>query len=193
MTDYGVRKGFLLTFGKNKAGKPITAEMLPKPEEMLRRAERWKPWRSVASWYLWRACDPRQCDARTQAWSNNPGAIGRFRRPTAFIEPLANQQLHHALGGAAQDPVRTNFARMSGLSSIPAIMTHGSTPRRRNGISAFTATSISRRERTPGSKRSRPKTRRRPTTIGTNASPRNVMRPMAPRASSMARTRSSAS
>jgi DNA-3-methyladenine glycosylase II len=57
VTDYGVRKGFLLTFGKVKAGKPITVDMLPKPEVMQRRAKRWKPWRSVASWYLWRACD----------------------------------------------------------------------------------------------------------------------------------------
>jgi DNA-3-methyladenine glycosylase II len=57
MTDYGIRKGYLLTFGKIKAGKPITADMLPKPEAMLRRAARWKPWRSVASWYLWRAGD----------------------------------------------------------------------------------------------------------------------------------------
>jgi DNA-3-methyladenine glycosylase II len=56
-TDYGIRKGYLLTFGRVKAGKPITADMLPKPEQMQRRAARWKPWRSVASWYLWRACD----------------------------------------------------------------------------------------------------------------------------------------
>ncbi len=56
-TDYGVRKGYLLTFGKTKPGKPITADMLPKPELMERRAVRWRPWRSVASWYLWRACD----------------------------------------------------------------------------------------------------------------------------------------
>jgi DNA-3-methyladenine glycosylase II len=56
-TDYGVRKGYLLTFGRVKAGKPITADMLPKPEQMERRAARWKPWRSVASWYLWRACE----------------------------------------------------------------------------------------------------------------------------------------
>jgi DNA-3-methyladenine glycosylase II len=53
--DYGIRKGYLLTFGKAKT--PITADMLPKPELMERRAARWKPWRSVASWYLWRACD----------------------------------------------------------------------------------------------------------------------------------------
>jgi len=57
VTDYGVRKGFLLTFGRVKAGRPITLKMLPKPEEMERRAKRWRPWRSVASWYLWRACE----------------------------------------------------------------------------------------------------------------------------------------
>ena len=57
VTDYGVRKGFLLTFGKVKAGRPITLKMLPKPEAMERRAKRWRPWRSVASWYLWRACE----------------------------------------------------------------------------------------------------------------------------------------
>jgi DNA-3-methyladenine glycosylase II len=56
-TDYGIRKGYLLTFGKTRRGEPITASMLPKPEQMQRRAARWKPWRSVASWYLWRACE----------------------------------------------------------------------------------------------------------------------------------------
>jgi DNA-3-methyladenine glycosylase II len=57
VTDYGVRKGFLLTFGKVKADQPITLAMLPKAEAMERRAKRWRPWRSVASWYLWRACE----------------------------------------------------------------------------------------------------------------------------------------
>ena len=33
------------------------ASLLAKPDAMLRRAEKWRPWRSVASWYLWRACD----------------------------------------------------------------------------------------------------------------------------------------
>ena len=56
-SDYGVRKGFLLTFGRPPKGKPITPAMLPKPAAMLRRAKKWQPYRSVASWYLWRACD----------------------------------------------------------------------------------------------------------------------------------------
>jgi 3-methyladenine DNA glycosylase/8-oxoguanine DNA glycosylase len=46
--DLGVRKGFALTFRKRK---------LPEPAVMMRRAERWRPYRSVASWYLWRALE----------------------------------------------------------------------------------------------------------------------------------------
>ena len=47
--DLGVRKGFALALGKRK---------LPEPMALSRRAERWRPYRSVASWYLWRALDP---------------------------------------------------------------------------------------------------------------------------------------
>jgi DNA-3-methyladenine glycosylase II len=55
--DYGVRKGFALTFGKLKPTDKVTPADLPKPDIMRRRAKRWEPWCSVASWYLWRACD----------------------------------------------------------------------------------------------------------------------------------------
>ncbi|HYX33078.1 MAG TPA: methylated-DNA--[protein]-cysteine S-methyltransferase [Oligoflexus sp.] len=48
VTDYGVRKGFALTYRKRE---------LPSPETLLRHGERWKPFRSLASWYLWRALD----------------------------------------------------------------------------------------------------------------------------------------
>jgi DNA-3-methyladenine glycosylase II len=62
VSDYGVRKGFALTFGRLKPlakGKPVkvTPADLPTPAEMERRAKQWHPWCSVASWYLWRACD----------------------------------------------------------------------------------------------------------------------------------------
>jgi len=56
-SDYGVRKGFALTFGKLKPADKVTPLDLPKADVMEKRAERWRPWRSVASWYLWRACD----------------------------------------------------------------------------------------------------------------------------------------
>ena len=55
--DYGVRKGFALTFGKLKPTDKVTPMDLPKPDEMHRRAKKWQPWCSVASWYLWRAAD----------------------------------------------------------------------------------------------------------------------------------------
>jgi 3-methyladenine DNA glycosylase/8-oxoguanine DNA glycosylase len=46
--DYGVRKGFAKTYGKRK---------LPTPRDLEEHAERWRPWRSVGSWYMWRACE----------------------------------------------------------------------------------------------------------------------------------------
>ena len=56
-SDYGVRKGFALTFQGLKPGVKVTPDLLAKPADMERRAKKWAPWRSVASWYLWRACD----------------------------------------------------------------------------------------------------------------------------------------
>lgn len=55
--DFGVRKGFDLTFGKLKPTDKVTPMDLPKPDDMRRRAKKWQPWCSVASWYMWRACD----------------------------------------------------------------------------------------------------------------------------------------
>ena len=46
--DFGVRKGFMHTYGGSE---------LPKPKELLEHGERWRPFRSVASWYMWRAVD----------------------------------------------------------------------------------------------------------------------------------------
>lgn len=57
VSDYGVRKGFALTFLGLKPTQKVTPDLLATPAQMERRAKRWVPWRSVASWYLWRACD----------------------------------------------------------------------------------------------------------------------------------------
>jgi DNA-3-methyladenine glycosylase II len=55
--DYGVRKGFALTFQGLKPDTKVTPALLAKPADMQRRARKWGPYRSVASWYMWRACD----------------------------------------------------------------------------------------------------------------------------------------
>ena len=46
--DYGIRKGFALTY---------RCRDLPKPKRIAAYGERWRPYRSVASWYLWRAVE----------------------------------------------------------------------------------------------------------------------------------------
>ena len=46
--DYGIRKGF---------AKMHKMAELPKPKELLAYGERWRPHRSVASWYMWRAAE----------------------------------------------------------------------------------------------------------------------------------------
>ncbi len=47
-TDYGVRKGFALTYGWKD---------LPTPKELREAGERWRPHRTTAAWYFWRALD----------------------------------------------------------------------------------------------------------------------------------------
>jgi 3-methyladenine DNA glycosylase/8-oxoguanine DNA glycosylase len=46
--DLGVRKGFQRAYGMRR---------LPAAVTLTRRAERWRPYRSVASWYLWREAE----------------------------------------------------------------------------------------------------------------------------------------
>jgi len=44
--DLGVKKGWSVAYGK---------KYMPKPKELLAFGERWRPYRTVASWYMWRA------------------------------------------------------------------------------------------------------------------------------------------
>ena len=46
--DLGVKKGWSITYGKKH---------MPRPQELLAFGERWHPYRTVASWYMWRAFD----------------------------------------------------------------------------------------------------------------------------------------
>jgi len=46
--DYGIRKGFATVYEKRE---------LPARKQLEQHGERWKPYRSVASWYLWRALE----------------------------------------------------------------------------------------------------------------------------------------
>jgi DNA-3-methyladenine glycosylase II len=59
-SDYGVRKGFALTYLKLDPATKVTPDLLATPAQLERRAKKWQPWCSVASWYMWRACDLAQ-------------------------------------------------------------------------------------------------------------------------------------
>ena len=48
VADHGIRKGYARAFGLSDA---------PPSSQVAERGERWRPWRSVASWYLWRALE----------------------------------------------------------------------------------------------------------------------------------------
>jgi DNA-3-methyladenine glycosylase II len=47
-SDFAIRAGFKKLYKKRKD---------PTPEAILKHARRWQPYRSVASWYLWRSLD----------------------------------------------------------------------------------------------------------------------------------------
>jgi DNA-3-methyladenine glycosylase II len=46
--DFGIRTGYARLYRKRK---------LPEPKALLKHGERWRPYRSVASWYLWRVLE----------------------------------------------------------------------------------------------------------------------------------------
>jgi DNA-3-methyladenine glycosylase II len=46
--DYGLRRGFQYIY---------KLDDVPKPQAVLEHGERWRPYRSIASWYLWRAVE----------------------------------------------------------------------------------------------------------------------------------------
>jgi 3-methyladenine DNA glycosylase/8-oxoguanine DNA glycosylase len=55
VADYGVLKGFAKTFGRRK---------LPTPKQFQKIGEKWRPYRSVAAWYFWRALDGPETKSR---------------------------------------------------------------------------------------------------------------------------------
>ncbi len=56
--DFGVRNGCRIAYGLPD---------LPKPKELAALGERWRPYRTTASWYLWRAVDLDRAQAKPAA------------------------------------------------------------------------------------------------------------------------------
>jgi DNA-3-methyladenine glycosylase II len=65
--DFGVRAGFRAAYGLTR---------LPKPKVLALWGERWKPYRSAAAWYLWRALELARA-------GKLPAPLERVRLPRA--------------------------------------------------------------------------------------------------------------
>jgi 3-methyladenine DNA glycosylase/8-oxoguanine DNA glycosylase len=63
--DYGIRKGF---------AKMKKLADLPKPKELAAYGEKWKPYRSVAAWYMWRAAEMKELPFAGDAAKKNVAA-----------------------------------------------------------------------------------------------------------------------
>lgn len=55
--DLGIRKGYALTYGLDD---------LPKPKALEAYGQAWRPYRSVACWYMWRALEAASATANPQ-------------------------------------------------------------------------------------------------------------------------------
>ncbi len=73
--DLGVKKGWAITYGKKH---------MPKPKELLAFGERWRPYRTVASWYMWRACQRAGNAAMRKI---RPAKVRRARKPRKRPKP----------------------------------------------------------------------------------------------------------
>ncbi len=89
--DFGVRNGFRAAYGLRK---------LPRPQVLAAWGERWRPYRSTAAWYLWRA------RARARA-RRAAAAAGAARAPAACAARAARRGCGHP---AAQDARRAQAA-----------------------------------------------------------------------------------
>ena len=100
--DYGVRKGMQRLYKLRE---------LPNKDAMRRRARKWEPWCSVASWYMWRCAELPGSKPRTKAetetrseGSRKERKPQRKSRQTAALEAAASELLllqAHVESGAA--------------------------------------------------------------------------------------------
>jgi DNA-3-methyladenine glycosylase II len=72
--DYGIRKGFALGYGRKEP---------PTPKELAAFGERWRPYRTVASWYLWRVLDTPAAPVSARTEPGKVAARSKRSRPSS--------------------------------------------------------------------------------------------------------------
>ena len=117
--DFGVRNGFRATYGLRS---------LPAPKALAAWGERWRPYRSTAAWYLWRALELERA--------------GRLPAPAERIRLPRTPKARRKPRTAARVP-RGKLSSAAASSARP----------RRSGARTYSHRPPARRSRAPGSKR----------------------------------------
>ncbi len=104
ITDYGVRKGFALAFGRKE---------LPSPKELAAYGIKWAPYRSMAAWYLWRAVDlelTRRKESKDEHKSKKPGQLKK-RDQQKKLDQLKNPRRIKAKPGSIKSTLLKKSTR----------------------------------------------------------------------------------
>jgi DNA-3-methyladenine glycosylase II len=117
--DFGVRSGFRAAYGLRS---------LPEPKALAAWGERWRPYRSTAAWYLWRANELERAGTL-------PAPAERIRLPRT---PKRRRKRRTA-PAAPRGELRSAAA--------------SSTPPRRSGARTYSRRRPARRSRAPGSRK----------------------------------------
>ena len=77
--DLGVTKGWCVAYKKKH---------MPKPQELLKFGERWRPYRTVASWYMWRAFERAGYKVTNKIRKRKAGKNTRFKGSVGIDDQL---------------------------------------------------------------------------------------------------------
>jgi len=94
--DFGVRSGFQVAYGLSR---------LPRPRALAAWGERWKPYRTTAAWYLWRALELKRA--------------GKLPAPAERIRLPRIRRARRSVPGKPRAKARPRAVRAVGTSSAP--------------------------------------------------------------------------
>jgi 3-methyladenine DNA glycosylase/8-oxoguanine DNA glycosylase len=130
--DYGVRMGYAITYGKD-------AKDMPTPAKLEEHGELWRPFRSVGSWYMWRAVELHRAitAAEKKPAAKKPAAKKPAAKKPAAKKPAAKKPAAKkpaAKKPAAKKPAAKKPAAKKPASKKPAAKKPAAKkPQRRNG------------------------------------------------------------
>jgi hypothetical protein len=92
--DFGVRSGFQAAYGLRR---------MPPPKVLAAFGERWKPYRTTAAWYLWRALELKR--AGTLPLPAERIRLPRVKKPRRGVRAAANKP-RRRVRAVAKKPLR---------------------------------------------------------------------------------------